>query len=251
MDASNAMPHKTVVKNGRLETVSKNGKTGTSSLNAWVKIWPTPTQSDSRDGADTRMTSETCRGQLKNAVRMFPTPDVRGFTNKGPLEMLKKTAGSREEFFGMTYRAGGKKKETLWPTPRASDADHGGPNSRDSGGRYALSGAAAHRPAPETGGYKDKTVFLTPGVGQLNPGWVEALMGYPQGWTDIEKEDVPQDADFPASWMDGTWEDGIPRTATGIKNRTNRLKCLGNAVVPQIPMMIFMLIIRNLEAMKA
>ena len=25
------------------------------------------------------------------------------------------------------------------------------------------------------------------GKGQLNPDWVEALMGYPQGWTDIEK----------------------------------------------------------------
>lgn len=32
-------------------------------------------------------------------------------------------------------------------------------------------------------------------------------------------------------WMDEP--DGIPRVATGVKDRTNRIKCLGNAVVPQ------------------
>ncbi len=36
-------------------------------------------------------------------------------------------------------------------------------------------------------------------------------------------------------WLDGYWrvEPNIPRVATGVKNRVNRLKCLGNAVVPQ------------------
>lgn len=33
-------------------------------------------------------------------------------------------------------------------------------------------------------------------------------------------------------WADGTWEAGIPRIAVGVPDRTNRLKCLGNAVVP-------------------
>ena len=35
-----------------------------------------------------------------------------------------------------------------------------------------------------------------------------------------------------AGWTDGTWEAGIPRIATGVPDRTLRLKCLGNAVVP-------------------
>ena len=36
-------------------------------------------------------------------------------------------------------------------------------------------------------------------------------------------------------WLDGYWrvEPDIPRIATDVKNRVDRLKCLGNAVVPQ------------------
>ena len=52
--------------------------------------------------------------------------------------------------------------------------------------------------------------------GQLNPDWVEWLMGSPP-------------------WLDGYWdvEPDIPRIAKGIPNRVERLKGLGNAVVPQ------------------
>lgn len=35
-------------------------------------------------------------------------------------------------------------------------------------------------------------------------------------------------------WADGSWEDGITRVASGVKDRVARLKALGNAVVPQL-----------------
>jgi DNA (cytosine-5)-methyltransferase 1 len=41
-------------------------------------------------------------------------------------------------------------------------------------------------------------------------------------------------ADGLPAWLDGHWlvEPDIPRTAKGVKDRVNRLKALGNAVIP-------------------
>jgi len=72
--------------------------------------------------------------------------------------------------------------------------------------------------------------------GSLNPDWVEQhLMSLPEGWTRLEPiPDGAYDEWFDAM-RDGTWWDterGLPRVTTGAKNRVNRLKMLGNGIVP-------------------
>ena len=92
-----------------------------------------------------------------------------------------------------------------WPTPRATDGSHGGPNQRDSSGSRPLPAAVHRFPSPTASDYKGSCL---PGqrAGQLseaiepaanadrgdsiprmtlNPAWVEWLMGFPPGWTDL------------------------------------------------------------------
>ena len=72
--------------------------------------------------------------------------------------------------------------------------------------------------------------------GSLNPDWVEQyLMSLPEGWTRLEPlPDGAYDEWFDAM-RDGTWWDterGLPQITTGVENRVNRLKMLGNGIVP-------------------
>jgi hypothetical protein len=68
--------------------------------------------------------------------------------------------------------------------------------------------------------------------GKLNADWVERMMGYPDGWTDIEKDAVDSRDKYPAAWLNGSW-DTIPRIVAEQRNRRKRMAGTGNAVVPQ------------------
>lgn len=76
-------------------------------------------------------------------------------------------------------------------------------------------------------------------AGSLNPWWVEWLMGWPIGWTDLAPLSA---ADF-NRWRDltlrGEWfvrdpaDEGIvPRICSGVRDRVSRLKAIGNGQVP-------------------
>ncbi len=54
--------------------------------------------------------------------------------------------------------------------------------------------------------------------------------------------------DGQTDWQVSGWEDGIPRVTSGIENRVDRLRSLGNAVVPQVIEFIGRRIVEGLDA---
>ena len=112
-------------------------------------------------------------------------------------------------------------KRATWPTPMAGPID-----VRDGGGH---GGVALAQAATEEENGEDAP------RGQLNPDWVEWLMGWPLGWTSTDP-----------MWEVGFWEwevkmnrllwwlqepPDVPRIAAGVPNRVARLKAIGNGQV--------------------
>ena len=98
--------------------------------------------------------------KLIQAAKMWPTPRANDAEKRGAISMDKRN---------------GLPAAVLFPTPKASDSKGSGP---------AGSKSAEHD-------FKKKnlkgTVMYLDHVngGQLNPDWVEWLMAFPPGWTDI------------------------------------------------------------------
>ena len=97
----------------------------------------------------------------------------------------------------------------MWPTPTKSDGG-GGPGCSGRDGGENLRTAVQSFPTPRANDWKgglpantkskraecdfylpDKVNKLEGGSGQLNPAWVEWLMGFPLGWTDLEHSEMP------------------------------------------------------------
>jgi hypothetical protein len=165
-----------------------------------MRLWRTPKADDPKHGtaSETGILKRLAKGQsvrLQDQVNhptLFRTPDAgcaRGA--QSPVRFLE----SREK--GRPLSLNDQIKH-MWPTPRATDADHGGPNQRDSRGNMGLPAMAALYPTPtandsknnnppsqrtENGRHSDQLNVVA--GGSLNPAWVEWLQGFPLGWTVI------------------------------------------------------------------
>jgi hypothetical protein len=123
-----------------------------------------------------------------------------------------------------------------WPTPNSRDHKDSGPNVNwePVAKKSKLAGVVQMLPAPSSA-YPDDEALLARLGGSLSPDWVSWLMGLPIGWTSLEPLAQEDYDEWFQAQLDGTWwqeERGLPRVATGIKDRVNRLKCLGNGIVP-------------------
>lgn len=107
----------------------------------------------------------------------FPTPKASDADRGGRGELLALVRG--------------KKTRQVWPTPQASDATGGRVDSelggrRPSGTKRSVTLATAVK-------------FADGITGMLNPEWVEWLMGFPTGWTDLEDSATPSSPKSPNS----------------------------------------------------
>lgn len=102
-----------------------------------------------------------------------------------------------------------------YPTPTVQDGENcGGTGSFDKVQQLADAGEIT----------EEERRAMTGGA-QLNPDWVEWLMGWPVGWTDVERD--------LCDWRDISVEpEDIHIATTRRDNRPARIKAIGNGQVP-------------------
>jgi len=243
------------------------------------KMWPTPTHSDAKTHEKDYVRFDSLTAEInRQRDKMWPTPDSsqRG-TRAADLVKNKSTVKRRDS--GQERGIDLQTAVKMWPTPQ--ERDFRSPKRVNSKTNYYQ----LNEEIKESNGVQ----------GQLNPDWVEWLMGWPIGWTSLEplKEliwldweidpaDIDEPVNYPtprsnegwqgegatrayreAGFVQPTWRytpdgevvrskrgtfdtslttavrarDGrnigpIPRIATNIPDRVNRLKAIGNGQVP-------------------
>lgn len=164
-------------------------------------LWPTATTQDNPQVRGQGKTIGTNRGTtLGGAVRMWPTPDA---SDRGPrsadLVVNQSTVQRRDsgQKRGIDLQTAAK----MWPTPIASEAKTN-KDIRPTGKSNSLTAAVMDQqkmyPTPAHRDYKGmsgkgrqerkgnpKDTLPNAVGGSLNPNWVEWLMGYPVGYTDL------------------------------------------------------------------
>ena len=159
-------------------------------LELFSETWPTWGLMRNGECWEQRMLEQTIRGTESglspNGVDSFHTPNTTGLDG------------------GSNSRKALRKREEMWPTPVHSEARQGLQIRREGkkGTQTSLSTAVLTWPTPRTKGMcggsgswdllnKNTTVEEARQMGagnggQLNPTWVEWLMGWPLGWTDLK-----------------------------------------------------------------
>lgn len=168
-------------------------------INDAVKWWPTPTVNGNHNR---KGLSPQSGDGLATAVARFPTPRAADGAHLGtrptPTTLRRKEAGQANlsEFVLETTRT--------FPTPCARDyrSPNKLPFSERGGGRKgeqlvnfiahqfptptATNTKANHMRGDDKGKEREARSYGVQGGGQLNPPWVEWLMGWPEGWTDLK-----------------------------------------------------------------
>lgn len=136
---------------------------GEPNLSGQVKLWPTPKASLRGDCPSERRRRSP---DLPAAVKMFATPQARDFRTGQASRWRDKERRSRNL----------NDQTAMFPTPTTGAGMCGGTGSFRELKRLEENGVIS--------GPERKSMSQGSG-GQLNPEWVEWLMGFPAGWTEV------------------------------------------------------------------
>ena len=223
----------------RGEREFNEGNWHTASLGYVARNWPTPTGDDADNVMRKSGTFESLTREVQEEeAKMFPTPRANeSYQGDGAAEAYA------EAGFKQPTERNGKQRDSstfdttlttvvqaheMFPTPRSSEVAAG---MTIENVQNRLEQTGYHSNLEES-----VAMDAPPAVqGSLSADWVEWLMNVPLGWTRLEP--LPEGAleDWFQMTLDGTWfaeERGLPRIVTGQENRANRLKALGNGIVP-------------------
>ena len=134
------------------------------------KLWPTPSARETGGGGyqdPEKIKARMDKGHQTNlcdAVKLWPTPRVSMANGPSAKEVAQGDPKRRLET-----------AVKMWPTPTASDHKGSGPSLIRSDGKNRLNDRLDYA-----------TEQRAQNGGQLNPTWVEWLMGFPTGWTDLK-----------------------------------------------------------------
>ena len=169
-------------------------------------------------------TIEEAEWEQTKEASLWPTPRATSrmaYAEKPSPSMIKGTHG-----WNLNAAVTDAESDTpnrMWPTPRAAIGMH----MKMSQGLSDLQ----HKRYLETEvAHEHIEVEKKQPGGHLNADWVEWLMGYGQGYTDLE-DDTKQSLFDHDGFYD---EPEIPRVTHNQADKVNRLKSLGNSIVPQI-----------------
>lgn len=228
----------TDIKKTTIEHWFRKDKSGFShpSIEDWETIKPFLEDKGAR--FDEQMTTiEEAEWEQTKGESLWPTP--RATTRMAYFEqpspsMIKGTHGWNLN--AAVTDAESENPNRMWPTPRAAIGMH----MKMSQGLSDLQ----HKRYLETEVAHDQIEVKKqqPG-GHLNSDWVEWLMGYGQGYTDLN-DNTKQTLESHQGFYE---EPEINRVTHNQEDKVNRLKSLGNSIVPQIAYNLGLAIIEDYD----
>jgi hypothetical protein len=143
-------------------------------LDQAVRMWPTPKANDAKNASlppsHEQWDSLPGRVLRERNAKMIPTPTANDAHNAH----MHPSQKNRNSIIGMLIRD--KEDPVMWPTPNASD-------NRDRGN---MSNPAIQRRVAIGKQVMLSMMVNQPGKEKLSPAWVGRLMGYPDGWLDLD-----------------------------------------------------------------